>query len=121
MKIFSIFQLFNFVKLLQQAILQVKLEKLKDPLVVMTGDNYVGSAEPLLREKIAALYGNVAGYVGKPSNAQLKNMEFLDSQLQEAQTTLNEMMPELEQLNKDLEKAKLPRITFRSKEEFTKA
>ena len=98
-----------------------KLEKLKDPLVVMTGDNYVGSAEPLLREKIAALYGNVAGYVGKPSNAQVKNMELLDSELQDAQTTLNELMPELEKLNKDLEKANMPKITFRSKEEFTKA
>jgi photosystem II stability/assembly factor-like uncharacterized protein len=96
------------------------LGKLKDPLVVMTGDNYVGAAEPLLREKIADLYGAVAGYVGKPSNAQLQNMEDLDNKLQAAQEELNAVMPELEKLNKELEKAKLPTITFRSKEEFIK-
>ena len=97
------------------------LASIKDPLVVMTGDNYVGSAEPLLREKIASLYGAVAGYAGKPSNAQVKTMNDLDAKLQTSQETLKAMMPQLEKINKKLEKADLPLIKFKSIEDFSKA
>lgn len=101
--------------------LHTQLATLKEPLVVMTGDNYVGSAEPQLREKIATLYSQVAGYAGKPSNAQVKNMEVLDDQLQNVQQELKQILPELEKINMELEKASLPKITFRSKEEFDRA
>ena len=40
------------------------LDAMKKSWVVTTGDNYVGQAEPELREKIASLYGDVAAYSG---------------------------------------------------------
>lgn len=56
-------------------------QALRKKMVVTTGDNYVGTAEPELREKIATLYGTIAGYAGRPSSAQLRNLEELDAEL----------------------------------------
>lgn len=58
----------------------------KETLVITKGDNYVGSAEPQLREKISTLYGQIAGYSGKPTNAQMDNMLLLSKTLSEKQT-----------------------------------
>ena len=58
-----------------------EIEDLRKVLVVTTGDNYVGAAEPQLREKIANLYGEVLSYAGKPTNAQLKNLDLLQGKL----------------------------------------
>ena len=52
-----------------------KLQALKETLVITTGDNYVGAAEPQLREKMASLYSKVADSYSKPSPNE---MEFLD-------------------------------------------
>jgi len=97
------------------------LVDIKDPLVITSGDNYVGAAEPQLREKIADLYGTVAGYAGRPSNAQLQSIEDLDNRLQEVQEQINKMIPRLQKINESLEKAEMPKITFKSKEDFTRA
>ena len=51
-----------------------KLNALKESLVITTGDNYVGMAEPQLREKMAKLYGKVADSYDKPSAADLENL-----------------------------------------------
>jgi photosystem II stability/assembly factor-like uncharacterized protein len=48
---------------------------LKEKLVVTTGDNYVGSAEKQLREKLGELYSNVAGNFTAPSASQMENLE----------------------------------------------
>lgn len=48
---------------------------LKEKLVVTTGDNYVGSAEKQLREKLGALYANIAGNFTAPSASQMDNLE----------------------------------------------
>ncbi len=50
---------------------------LKEKLVVTTGDNYVGSAEPQLREKLGDLYATIASNFTAPSASQLENMEAL--------------------------------------------
>ena len=71
------------------------------------GDNYVGAAEPELREKIAALYGEVASYAGKPSGAQLANLSLLNKKLTEAKTKVEVSVKKSEDLNKVLEKAKI--------------
>ena len=55
-----------------------KLNDLKKTLVVTTGDNYVGSAEPQLREKMADLYSKIAGSYDKPSNAERANMAIIE-------------------------------------------
>ncbi|MEM9001060.1 MAG: hypothetical protein AAGB24_12420 [Bacteroidota bacterium] len=54
-----------------------KLNGLKETLVITTGDNYVGSAEPQLREKMTTLYSKVAASYDKPSAADLQNLKVI--------------------------------------------
>lgn len=56
-----------------------ELTKLKETLVVTKGDNYVGAAEPQLREKMAELYAKVAASYYKPNQAELDNLEAVES------------------------------------------
>lgn len=56
-----------------------ELTKLKETLVVTKGDNYVGAAEPQLREKMADLYAKVAQSFNKPNQAELDNLEAIES------------------------------------------
>ncbi|MCI0751315.1 MAG: hypothetical protein L0Y35_05720, partial [Flammeovirgaceae bacterium] len=56
-----------------------ELTKLKETLVVTKGDNYVGAAEPQLREKMAELYAKVAQSFYKPNQAELDNLEAIES------------------------------------------
>ena len=60
-------------------------EKLKQTLVVTTGDNYVGRPEPQLREDLGALYTKMAVGYDKPSQAELKNLKILETRFLEAQ------------------------------------
>jgi photosystem II stability/assembly factor-like uncharacterized protein len=55
-----------------------ELTKLKETLVVTKGDNYVGAAEPQLREKMADLYAKVASNFAAPNKAELDNFEAVD-------------------------------------------
>jgi hypothetical protein len=98
-----------------------ELSDLKEPLVIMTGDNYVGAAEPQLREKIANIYGDVASYPGKPSKGQVETMKYLDKELQVVQGKFNEKIEKLNQINEQLEKAGLEKISLRSIEDFIRA
>ena len=50
-------------------------ETLKAKMVITTGDDYVGSAEKQLREKLGELYATVASNFTAPSSSQLENME----------------------------------------------
>ncbi len=84
-----------------------EIEDLRKVLVVTTGDNYVGSAEPQLREKIANLYGQVLSYAGKPTNAQLKNLDLLQGKLNEAKTKIKNLEAKAETINQLLEKNKI--------------
>ncbi len=58
----------------KNAKMTAKLNGLKETLVITTGDNYVGSAEPQLREKMADLYSKVASSYDKPSAADMDNL-----------------------------------------------
>lgn len=60
------------------------LNKLKETLVITTGDNYVGSAEPQLREKIADLYSKIASSYDQPSNAELENLDVIEKRMNKA-------------------------------------
>ncbi len=55
-----------------------ELNALKETLVVTTGDNYVGTAEPQLREKLADLFSKVAASFDKPSPAEMENLELIE-------------------------------------------
>ncbi len=90
----------------------------KKSVVVTEGDNYVGQVDPELREKIASLYGEVAGYSGKPSKAQLANLDLLKSQLEERKVEWGKQMEVIKKLNTLLEKAGQETIQFQSKAEF---
>jgi photosystem II stability/assembly factor-like uncharacterized protein len=96
-----------------------QLDAMKQRLVVTTGDNYVGLAEPELREKIANLYSEVAGYAGPPTNAQLERLTGLETELKAAESAVGSMLAnDLPKLNAQLTKAKATDIKLRSREEF---
>ena len=61
-----------------------ELTALKEGLVITRGDNYVGTVEPELREKMADAYGAVAGYYGAPSETQLQNITLIENEMIEA-------------------------------------
>jgi hypothetical protein len=65
-----------------------KLGELKETLVITTGDNYVGAAEPQLREKMADLYSKVASSYDKPSAADMENLNLLTERFSSAAETL---------------------------------
>ncbi len=54
------------------------LNKLKKTLVITTGDNYVGSAPPELREKLANLYSKVTSSYTMPSASELDNLQVIE-------------------------------------------
>jgi photosystem II stability/assembly factor-like uncharacterized protein len=95
-------------------------EALRKRMVVTTGDNYVGTADPELREKIATLYGAVAGYAGRPSNAQLRNLEELDLELKEVVAENQRLIQETDAAIKATLLKSYPgaAITYLSKEGF---
>lgn len=61
-----------------------ELNKLKKTLVITTGDNYVGSAEPQLRENIAKLYSKVASGFAAPSASEMENLKYLEDTFNKA-------------------------------------
>ena len=62
-----------------------ELTKLKETLVVTKGDNYVGAAEPQLREKMSDIYAKVAQNYNSPNKAELDNIEAVESRYTTAQ------------------------------------
>ncbi|MEZ4936403.1 MAG: hypothetical protein R2799_02285 [Crocinitomicaceae bacterium] len=75
-----------------------RLNGLKKTLVITSGDNYVGAAEPQLREKISDLMSSVSGYFGKPGKNQLENLKGLKKAYEEAESTYKSI------LNKEIAK-----------------
>ncbi len=63
-----------------------KLNALKETLVITTGDNYVGSAEDQLREKMTNLFSKVANSYDKPSAAELENLQVISDRFNVAKT-----------------------------------
>jgi len=99
------------------------LNTLRKKMVVTTGDNYVGTAEPELREKISGLYGEIASYAGKPSNAQLRNLSELDAFLKTIQAECNALVTDTNSAIETQLQKRFPEslIRYRTKEEFLKA
>lgn len=64
--------------------LAASLNALKETLVITTGDNYVGSAEPQLREKMADLYSKIAGNYDKPTSNELGNLAIIEERFETA-------------------------------------
>ena len=60
------------------------LENLRKDLVITTGDNYVASADPELREKMGDLYSNIASNFNKVSGASKANLELITDDFSKA-------------------------------------
>ena len=98
-----------------------QLNDLKKELVITSGDNYVGSAEPELRENISSLYSVVVGDPGKPSNTQLKNYEMLSEELAKAINDFTKIKEKpFKKLAKFAEKNEYKAFAIKSFEEFIK-
>ena len=68
-----------------------ELNALKETLVITSGDNYVDSAPPQLREKLAGLYSDVAANFEAPSQAQLENYKLLSDRFNKAKADLEKI------------------------------
>ena len=97
------------------------LNKLKDILVITKGDNYVGMGEPQLREDLADLYAKVAGTFYKPSNAELDNLEGIDSRFTTAKQDFKKIKDKhFSKFTEVRSKNKLEPIIIKSFDEFLK-
>lgn len=72
-----------------------KLNALKETLVITTGDNYVGSAEPQLREKMADLYSKVADSYDAPTAADRANLELIRQRFEEGKAEFESLKPKV--------------------------
>ncbi len=103
------------------ASLQKELNALKETLVITSGDNYVGSAEPQLREKLADLYSKIATNYERPSNAEIKNIALIESRFNAAKNSFETIKKKrLSKLEAYLKKNDLGDIKLKSPEEFLK-
>ncbi|MDC7993581.1 WD40/YVTN/BNR-like repeat-containing protein [Altibacter sp. HG106] len=98
------------------------LEALRKDLVITTGDNYVASAEPELRERMGELYANVASSYDRVSGAQLQNYEVINAEFSEAKERYAEIQKkEGAKFMKYLEKNNMEAPKLDSKEDFLDA
>lgn len=96
-----------------------KLFELKETLVITTGDNYVGSADPQLREKIADLYSKVVQGFVPPSKSELQNLSLLEGMLNDAKMTFSSMQDaELVTLSTLLKEESNASVDIKSFEDF---
>lgn len=97
------------------------LENLRKDLVITTGDNYVASAEPELREKMSDLYSNVASNFNKVSGASQANFELISEEFSKEKKRYAEIMQkEGRKFNSFLEKNNIPKTEIKNKEDFLK-
>ncbi|MDN4164497.1 hypothetical protein QWY31_03235 [Cytophagales bacterium LB-30] len=98
-----------------------EINTLKEGLVITTGDNYVGSAEPQLREKISNLYSVVVSNYDKPSNTQYENYEELETRYNKALADLGKIKTKhWKNIEKVAAAQQLTAFSLESKEDFLK-
>jgi photosystem II stability/assembly factor-like uncharacterized protein len=98
---------------LMKSIDAYKLDK-----VITTGDNYVGAAEPQLRENMADLFSEVSGQIGPPSAAQLNNLVLLEKGLSKAHEEFKAIDKTFQKWNKLMSKQGFEEMVLKTKEEF---
>ncbi len=100
---------------------RTKLQSLKEDLVVTTGDMYVDSAEPELRERMGELYSSIAGNYDRVTATQKENFEFINEEFNKAKERFNAIMDkEGSKFLKFLNKNNITAPSIKSKEEFLK-
>jgi hypothetical protein len=94
-----------------------ELNKLKERLVITTGDNYVDTADPELREKISQLYGVVISNYDKPSAIQEETKNTLDKTLKDSQKSFESIIAKHQ---KNIDKSiKSANLEFPKMDDFT--
>jgi photosystem II stability/assembly factor-like uncharacterized protein len=81
---YMVYELDAIMEATPKAKVKTALNALKETLVITTGDNYVGSAEPQLREKMADLYAKIAGSYDKPSNNEMQSLQVIEERFNKA-------------------------------------
>lgn len=97
-----------------------ELNSLKNTMVVTSGDNYVGAAEPQLREKLSAIYATIATQFDAPSPSQKANIENIIDQFNTAKSGFSDLKSKYKnKLVEQAEKLQIP-FTLQSFEEYLK-
>ncbi|ELR71655.1 hypothetical protein C900_02391 [Fulvivirga imtechensis AK7] len=97
------------------------LNDLKDTMVITKGDNYVGSAEPQLREKLSDLYSKIASGYEKPSASEMQNLQLLEERFNKAKADFNKIKEkEVSKMNTYIQKNNLKPVELKSFEDFLK-
>ena len=81
---YMVYELDALIEATPKAKVKTALNSLKETLVITTGDNYVGSAEPQLREKMSDLYAKIAGSYDKPSNNEMQSLQVIEERFNKA-------------------------------------
>ena len=105
----------------QATVLAAKLNDLKKTLVITSGDNYVGAAEPQLREKMGDIYSKVANYYGKPSESEFQNIKLITNRFNKAKTDFETIKSKLyTPYAAAAEKQQLKPVELKTYDEFVK-
>jgi len=100
---------------------KVELTKLKETLVITSGDNYVGRAENQLREDLGDIYSTIGGNYGAPSESQLKNVSLLEGKLNDAMSSFDKIKQgNLKKYFSAVQKAGGTPLKIKTYEEFVK-
>ncbi|MEP2935424.1 MAG: hypothetical protein ABJM06_06890 [Gilvibacter sp.] len=96
-----------------------QLNGLMKDLVITTGDNYVASAEPELREKMSDLYSSIATNYDGVGASEKSNYQLIDSEFNEAKARLAAIMSkEGKKFDGFLSKNGIEKASMQSKTEF---
>ncbi len=69
----------------------LQMQTLKETLVITTGDNYVGSAEPQLRELMAEIFNKIGSSYDKPSPNEMENFIVIEDRFNKAKTDFDKL------------------------------
>ena len=97
------------------------LDAIREVCVITKGDNYVGTAEPRLREKLGDIYSTIASYYGAPSSSQLENIAALKTEYNKQLAAFEKLKNgDLKKFEAELAKAGKPAVVVKTKEDFLK-
>ncbi|MFM7310618.1 MAG: WD40/YVTN/BNR-like repeat-containing protein, partial [Flavobacteriales bacterium] len=99
--------------------LHASLEAIRGRCVVTTGDNYVGSAEPKLREKIGDIYSTIGSYYGAPSSSQLENVRMLQEAFSRERAAFEKLVGgDLKKFESEWMKSGKPKVSILAQPDF---
>ncbi len=105
---YIVYELDEILKTNPKEKIAMALTTLKKTLVITTGDNYVSSAEPQLRELMADLYSKIAGSYDVASPAEMANLKLIEARFIMAKADFDKLK----------KKAKLKNFVLKTYDEF---